>query len=180
MKAGLIFFFNVKKYQPALIRKGGLINTITILTNCHTSGTTQRRADSWGVSTKSQRKKEQLSLNYLCVLFLHMNTKTAALRLYVMLSSQLRHGTSHLRFVFTPTHSCTKPVHLGEELVSIIIHGAQASWNLFGVSYSNQISTLIFQRLIGLSSGLFCQQGPRKKLISQVIQKVKRKTLQMP
>lgn len=47
MKEGFNFFFNLKKYQSDIIRKGGTINSLTILSNNHTSGTKQKTPEEY-------------------------------------------------------------------------------------------------------------------------------------
>lgn len=71
-----------------------------------------------------------------------------------MSSSKIKHDaifTPHLlsRSSYSPAPPRAEPVHQRDERVWLIVHKAQASWKLFWVSHSNQILTLIFQRLIG-------------------------------
>lgn len=119
----------------------------------------------------------------LLVFIRHMNTQTNCVEIEqdAIFPSELIPvplpvaSCSHL-LIYTQMEKATSWDGLGRHLV----HKLQASWKLFWVSYSDQISTLIFQRLIGWYSGLLCQQSPGKKLIMKAIRKVKRKRLKTP
>lgn len=164
MKEGLKFFSSLKKCQSGIIRKGGTINTLTVVTNNHTSGTKQQRAESRIVSLKSKTKKYLLSWNYLSFyFFLNVNIKAAPVKLNTMLSLHLICITFHFNVLFTHTNcSPRRACPSGRWTCLAYCSWSPGNWKLFGVSYPNQILTLIFQRLIGLYSCLLCQQGPRK------------------
>lgn len=166
------------------MREGGAINSLIMIINNHMSVLKSEKGgrDSRGLWEKSEKSINSYCSSITCVYSTRKHSDKLCwdwtgcyLSFWVNTSPSSSPSCSHL-LIYTPMEKAMSWDGLGRHLV----HKLQASWKLFWVSYSDQISTLIFQRLIGWYSGLLCQQSPGKKLIMKAIRKVKRKRLKIP